>query len=448
MRDSMFGLGPVWGHLLATSAVVVSAQSLGAYWLEFPVMGVPCGLWCIGLGGFLGVIQVMKRTRLEDRGWATRPLDGATRRLLAGIADEAVRLGRPVLDRVGWTLPTTIENGAIRFLEGRPGALRLRVGFRAGDDLARSLGQADGRADIQWIRVSQDDEPRAMRRLRLDALIVQPAHSPLRVVFPESEGREAAWFDWGGERPLSYASVFPHRVDAGQATLGEVDWFDDAEVALLRALVEAGGVLARHPTRLTLTDRLGGRQAIESPETAAGVMATLAERLAGSSGESALARAAARVVGAYFASGSGRVRPETRRLAVECAARVLEGEPEAALRAAAMRLASGEEAEAMLAIRRAEVLLRSRPRETHVDHLAFIQSELATGVPGPLTLGRIAAGLGLLVATTPVERLDYLKDDIAEDLRYSGLLIGRDQDHAMLLDLLRNLCTGRLRAAA
>lgn len=452
MRDNMLGLGPVWGHLLATSAIVATANSLGAYWLQTPVLGIPCGLWCVGLGGFLGVLHANRQTPSDQRGWATRSLDLPARRVAARLAEGAGAVLAAAADRLGWDLPSIDGSSLCRLPGLSPG--HIRAGLCVPRELASALRRQPSGIDVEWVEVRPGDEQRLLRRLRLDAIVVQPAHAPLRVALPESPEREAAWFDWSAERPLSYASIFPLRIDPAQVTLGEVDWFDAAEVTLLRAIVEVGSMLGRHPSRLSAADRLAGRVESQGPgrggegHSMQNLMAGLSHALERVEPGSTMAKAAARAVGAYFAGGAEGARPDLRRRAVEVAGRILEPEAESQLRVAAVRLADGEAESAVESMRRADAILRPKAPGVHIDHLAFMQAELALGTPNAATLGRIGAGLGLLAATTAPERLEYLKDDIAEDLRYSGLLIGRDQDHAMLLDLLRRLCAGRTRAAA
>ena len=67
----------------------------------------------------------------------------------------------------------------------------------------------------------------------------------------------------------------------------------------------------------------------------------------------------------------------------------------------------------------------------------MLSCELEHGPYSPMTLGRVAAGICLLCASSPTERLAYLRDDLLEDMRYSGWLVGRDTERAVLIDVFR-----------
>ena len=54
-----------------------------------------------------------------------------------------------------------------------------------------------------------------------------------------------------------------------------------------------------------------------------------------------------------------------------------------------------------------------------------------------MTLGRVAAGVCLVCATSAPERLPFIRTDFMDDVRYSAWLVGRDQDRAALYDVFR-----------
>ena len=64
-------------------------------------------------------------------------------------------------------------------------------------------------------------------------------------------------------------------------------------------------------------------------------------------------------------------------------------------------------------------------------------AEVECGLPGPLTLGRVAACVCLVCATSPAERVPFIRADFMDDARYSAWLVGRDQDRAVLYEVFR-----------
>ncbi len=91
----------------------------------------------------------------------------------------------------------------------------------------------------------------------------------------------------------------------------------------------------------------------------------------------------------------------------------------------------------------AERVIRERGEGPILDPLAFIEAEIELGLPGPVTFGRVAVGLCLVCATTEDAKPDYVCDDVVEEMRYSGWLIGRDADRRVLIELLRALQQSR-----
>jgi len=150
-------------------------------------------------------------------------------------------------------------------------------------------------------------------------------------------------------------------------------------------------------------------------------------------------RAAARVASGWLAATDAPVDIETRRRLVDACVRVLPEEPEVLLRAAAMRFAAWEDRSALEALGRADRAIRSSEHRETIDQLPFLQSELEMGLPGPFTLGRVAAGICLVCATSPDERFWHIRGDVLDDMRYSAWLVGRDQDRAALVEVFRAL---------
>ncbi len=71
------------------------------------------------------------------------------------------------------------------------------------------------------------------------------------------------------------------------------------------------------------------------------------------------------------------------------------------------------------------------------DQTAFLSGELDAGLPGARTTGRIAVGVCLVAATMPMEELAFFAEDLGDDLRHAAALVGRDQDHRLILEIIR-----------
>ena len=88
---------------------------------------------------------------------------------------------------------------------------------------------------------------------------------------------------------------------------------------------------------------------------------------------------------------------------------------------------------------RADRLIRQRGTFEGLDHMKLLQAELEHGTFGGMTIGRVAAGICLACAVTPADRIMFLRDDLLDDLRLSSYLVGRDREHAILIDVFRQL---------
>jgi hypothetical protein len=344
-------------------------------------------------------------------------------------AFEAARSGTSVLNISDSRLSEIEDSLSARLDRSRGGPATIKIGIDAGPDLSQAILCTDTvhPIPVQWVAVPPaPDDQMELQRLNLDALIRQPGFEPTRVVSRENPGRDSAWYDWSSPRPLTFASLFPSRIDP------------------------AAAVLSRTPARLTLPDRLRGRRplsasvapAIQPAQPPADrCVLDLAELLASNpcAPNTAARKAAARVVSAWMATTDAWVDLAVRRRAAEAALSILGDEPEVLLRAAAVRLAACDDGSALELILRAERIIRAANPEPVTDHLAFLQSEVEMGLPGPMTLGRVAAGICLVCATSPPEHLAYIRGDVMDDVRYSAWLVGRDPDRAMLDEIFRNL---------
>jgi hypothetical protein len=366
----------------------------------------------------------------------------------------------------------------------------LRIGLSISRDHGAMLVDhaSGGSTTMRWFSVPRDADPEAAAASEvLDAVVSEPAPGVLRITTLERAGADSAWFDWSKRRPFCYEAVFPVRVDPLHVHL---DLSDDGDVEdsieLVADLTAAAAMLSRHPARLSLEDRVLGRHATaglirESGEIetfrreldpAERVMVDLAERVCvrsdrlASEGErargcvTAADRVAARVVSAWISgvvsgggggswggsgggSWGGTITSGQRRTWVEACARVVSDEPEVLLRLAAVRFSMSDDDAGIDALRRADALLRREGLEVAPDPVAFLQAELEHGPESPMTLGRVAAGLCLSLAGVPAERIPFLIEDLLDDMRFSNWLVGRDQDRALLIRIMRELAASR-----
>lgn len=483
--------GSTSAFLVASCALVATAYVLGVDWLRSAILGLPSGIWLIA--GVMAVRWGLSRRRIgrtSEAGlelWQEKAVrTDADRQLTLAFSDVGDRpdSGNETLGSITWDAPTFARNGTgqVALLETARLVARSfeaatdRVGFRpslpqfitsAHDRIAwptaplrigvslpsRFLDAVAGASSpfpVEWIplRAEEPDE-RAFVRHQLDAIVRLDDLSHLYISTNERPGRDAAWYDWSAAAPLTYASVFPLRIDPGQLSLGTMRAIRAVEAALLRALIDASAILARSEPRLGLADRLAGRRPFafnERPTLADHAMLVLSQRAASSS-DSQLHRSAARAVSAWLATTEASVPVEARREGIEVAWRAIPGEPHLALRAVAARVAAYQDAEAMHAARVAADLIDPEATTLGPEPWAFIQSELEHSTPGDMTLGRIAAGVCLICATTPVKDRGFLLGDLADDLRHTGWLIGREDDQRLLMELMRTVAPAVSRAA-
>ncbi|RMH10994.1 MAG: hypothetical protein D6695_10170 [Planctomycetota bacterium] len=442
--------------LCSTAVVVATTYLLGASWLATSLLGLPIGLWLIAAvyacwrRGWLELLEASLPAIDRQRWIALSPL---TQRRLAPILRYWVALRAIVSDLLiaAWNFEhrslDDLRNCACQALDAHPElAAPVKIVIIAPEETAHAVMRHESPVPVRW-------------RLLADA-DVMPAHG-IDVVFrvddiqrglatlPEPEGTEATWFDWSIPRPLSFASVFPHQNDPAQVT---IDLLPDSESddPLVTALLVAAGVQARCPARLSLIDRLCGRIPLDGIEQPGAIdpgafrvraMRRLAQILAPRDPAQAtvLERMAAAVVSAWLVTPAARIPMIDRRSLMEDMARFLADRPETWLRLAAIRFANLDDEAAIDALLRADPLVRAHADQLVLDQHAFVQSEMDLGGAGSLTLGRICAGVCLLAAQHDYEQLDFLRDDLIEDLRYAGWFVGRDQDAVVLYRVIREL---------
>jgi len=360
--------------------------------------------------------------------WASRglmALIGRSARAFSGLASfarpAAPHLGMHRMDESNW------PSRPLRFGVMQPGAW------------SRFLTQSQGLFVTEWVTL---DDGADCRGHILDAVLRRSGDSGIELDVCENPDHDAAWFDWGTPCPLSYPAVFPTRLDPARLTLPSID-NDDAR--LVRAVMESAALLSRHPARITSDDRVNGRRAMQGTTDAPGEIDVLSVSMQALAyyltyaPTSAASRAASRVLGSYLATSPAWPDDRSRILTMDHAARISSDEVQTMLRLGAVRLSMAEDHAGIDAIERADRMLRDNQMVSTTSQEAFITAELEHGQPGPLTIGRIAAGICMLVSTMPASRVPYFRDDLFEDMRFCSLLIGRDQDRKLLMEVFRML---------
>lgn len=438
---------PSLSILLGSCTVVATGAYLGLDWLRTPVLGLPAGLWLIGLVQ----LQAWLTRRPGAPAQSNQPgskAAAAVARLLGqcgAAAWECVRVLTRSL-RVPQEWFTTFEDSiTVRSGAVLPSSNKLRIGVDAGPEVRQAIISQPSDTPAQWLTMSPGaDDQATLRRFRLDALVrvgVGTGPQPVRVTTLEHPEREAAWYDWSAPRPLTYASVFPVRIDPAQVTLDHADFANPRQAALIAAIVRSAATLGRTPARLRLSDRLvgrspssGGEAGVRTPTSALdrAMLELVSTFVENSQTQTPASLAAARAVSAWLASTEAWLDITLRRKGVEAAVGLLPSECETQLRAAAVRLAMFEDEPAFEALREAGKIIRSGSHQHIGEHLAFLQAELELGSPNPLTLGRVGAGICLVCASTTPDRAAFIRGDLMDDVRHSAWLVGRDQDRQLL----------------
>lgn len=366
-----------------------------------------------------------------------------------------------------------VDARAAAWLDNRRWPVRpLRVGIDERVTLAESIVAAPGaNVPIEFFSVPArtPDAQVLMAARTLDAILrpidgVDPASANLELITREAADRPAGLADWGAPGLVSYASVFPLRLDASRVTLREGNTPESP--VLLRAIIESAAALSRTPMRLDFDDRLRGRRPALMPRrtptgrfTRLSADAAFAERAilrlcdlvrieAATTTSAAPARpalrVAARLAGAWMSTGCGVSADVDRRAVVEAAAELLHDEPESLLRLAAVRLALSDHAGGISALEAADRLLARDAVASDVDSSAFIQAELhLSGAASSAAVGRVAAGICILTAGQTAEQLRFVRDDFFDDLSRTRLLVGREQDHRLIRDVFDALLAVR-----
>lgn len=367
-------------------------------------------------------------------------------RWLRRVADTATELTTTISGRLGEQVAhaaNPLRGLGERFSSSRvndDGRVRIGLALDA-DAAARVMAFASGVAQFVVLDRGQAGRQTA-QQLGLDAIMADRGEEGWRITlfppfstsgnhyptsYPSSSG--STWADWSLRRRLSYATVFPQRLDADHVSLGRPQLAESFEAELLAALSEAAGALARAAHGI---DRRAVRPAMVR-------LSELVVRAAVRRQPPMASVPAARVAGAWLATYDGPFPLERRVEGIEAAAVVLGHDAESLLRAAAARFAIGEDESGFEALERCEDQLRVQG-VAEFDQLPFVMSELECGSDDDVMLvGRVAAGLRLACATLDARVLETALEDTADDIRHAKVLTGRDPEAALLLRVLRRV---------
>ncbi len=442
--------------LCASAAIVITAHLLGARWLSAPLLGLPFGLWIIALvfvlwrRGWLNLLDTAmplraRRPRLDLSPVTERKIAPLLRPWIAGTTAAGNVL------RSLWSLDRTsfdeIGDSMTRALDGRPElADPIHIAIKGTRSQAEPLRDQHAAVPVRWQLLEASDDT---NEHEFDLVFQFDAEQGGIATLPEHDHRSATWFDWAKPRPLSFASVFPHQNDPAQFTVGVLPTVDEPN-PLIGAMLVAAAVQGRVPSRLTLFDRLRGRIPLDGEEMPGTVdpgafrakaMRRIHELLVQSDPANAtvIERTAASILNAWLVTPSARIDIEERRDMMERSCLFIPDRPEAWLRLAAVRIADLDDKAGIEAILRAEPLVRATREQLIFDQTEFVQSELELGGAGSMTLGRVAAGFCLLAGQHEFERLEFLRDDLLEELDHVGWLVGRDQDTNLLRNIMNEL---------
>ncbi len=394
----------------------------------------------------------------ESAQWPRTPLGDSAMRSAGWLVKSALK-GVEYLQGVGLELGIaprahTDEESVQHWLEthGWP-SRRLQIGLIEPAGWGRDLLETQGVVRPDWIAINHDDLQSNQIPDALDGVLT--CFPDGRVVFTtcEHEGRDAAWFDWTNERPLSFPSVFPVRVDCSQVTIEPHKPGEMPDTRLTRLLLEAAALLSRHPARLNLDDSLAGRAQTgagagplaenNSSDALVPVMRRMVELLGlweADELSTPVARMAGRIMGAWAAAAaSDRVNESLRRVVSDVSSSIVQDEAETFLRAGAVRLADGDDGMGLDALERAASLLKGKHLQSPPDQVLYILSELQTSNSNPYAIGRVAAGLVLIGATTSADKFVFFRDDILDEIRLSGVLVDMEQHQLVLLRTLAML---------
>ncbi len=447
--------------LLSACGLVATAYWLGASWLADPVLGIPSGVWAtvvlfgvirwgdsLVLDGAvrraLGLAKSGRNTGAgligrwfsscrESIGKGCQAWAGARRKACRSLADR-LDPDRAVEDEIVWRPGPEDEAPAFKpepQRAARREGVRVRIGVACSGVVASGVIRG-GRAcpGVGWLRLEPGaGTPQNARRMGFDAIVHDASERGIVVNTHSADEVASRPADWARpDAAATYASVFPTRYDPHQVTLGHPRFEDPYEHELASALASAAA---------------GAVKAGDTNADASSLFLNLRDVLVRGvlrQDSPAMLVPAARAVSGWFVCCERNASVEERLEGVEAAARVLGDDPVVLMRLAAARFAASRDEEGHQALHEAFRLLVQRDDRVRADQYRFIQSEIEhADEHDPMVVGRLAAGMALIAASSEPGALHHLRGDIADDLDHAEWLVGRDQDKALILEALRRV---------
>ena len=475
----LLGIGPRTSTALCVGAFLTAAFTMGATWLGSMVLGLPVGAWLLA-GSVFGAYALSRNVGASAPAWSdgqqddeqfdqpdqppvrySEPADEVRLRSVnkaqpqfdtGAFSRESIHLAASQLAQASTRHVAQARKNLDRFAERLRSA---RAGISIGLDLPRKEFDALTRAagdmhtlagvHVDWVRADpglltdgNKDAGKfdALLRRGADGRLVLFVHHDADQVLPTS--------DWCAQTKLSYPAVFPPRLDCARTDFALAEATDPGEARLLATLALSAAVLSRMPAACGNRGVLSGSPTLpDSSLVLASAMNLVGDALIASKQTPGCstppAQAAARLLSAYV-STIGRDLPSGDREHLASAALdMLPGAPEISLRLGAAQLAEGHVADAKSTLVRAFRTLRVSGSQCDSDPLAFVMSEAEHGSSDRTTLARICAGLALAWGTSPSQSLDYLRDDLIDDLKHAGWLAGREDDVTLLREVMSEL---------
>lgn len=457
IQHHITGFGPRTAAVLGACAVVFTAYKLGAGWLGEQTLLVPAGVWAVGAvwlvahaltrGAFssLRMPARMARTAVDTD---AEPRTAPNASVPAALPDNPlIRNSARVLQRTGRAVERLGRQARGRKNElsiglDMPAAEAAQIILAAGDLTLAGAAVRFERAEPGMVKNGPDDAA------EFDALLRRGQDSKLYLFVHAREGVAITWPDWSEPSDVGFASVFPLRLDTVRARLGEVDLTRDDLAALTARLAAAAAALGRTPARTATSRGFAPRRTLANfSEATAAAMTALADALLavkpeGAERASGLCRSSARVVSAHVASADTRLAAADRLHLATAAGAFLDREVESLLRLGALRIASGQAEPGLAALTEAAGQLRRGAVVCAADPMPFVLAEAelaAQSGDDRLSLGRLCAGVALLCGTASPRTLEYIKDDLTDDLERAGWTAAHPGDAALLRMLLAQL---------
>jgi hypothetical protein len=292
---------------------------------------------------------------------------------------------------------------------------------------------------VRWVCIEDQD---SMECHGLDAFIHRPAPLEIEVVTRATADPDA--FAWDRPSSLHYSRVFPLRLDTTSWSCS--DGGDRAELMFQLTLLSA--LFARAQGRTTVYDTLQGRylpragltpirpgrEVFVFPNFISNALHDLMLMLEGHPLRGCeLEKVAARVISAWVANETFQVSDDDRLRGVDLALKCVGQEPAVLLRAAAVKAAFSSDEHAIAAVLAAyDNVMRSEDESPLEFQLAHLYAETSLGQSDRMTVGRLAAGFVLTLASQPDNCGRYEVEDFLDEVLNSALFLGRDQDVARI----------------